>query len=365
MADKLLVVSAVNLTEGGPLTILRECLSSAADTLGADWEIVALVHDRHLIQSPHARCLEFPDSKRSWLRRLHLEWIGFNSLSRELRADLWLSLHDITPRVKARRQVVYCHNASPFYGLSLREAFWEPKLLLFNWFYAQLYRMNIWRNYAVVVQQEWMRAEFCRRFRHPNVVVAHPVSRVVAPEPSARAIAPPKQVFLYPALPRVFKNFEVLCDAAEQLADTQPEIEIRLTLDGTENRYAGRIVRRYGHLPTLRFIGRQSLDEMASQLAQCAAVLFPSKLESWGLPITEAKALGKRVLVANLPYAHETVGSYDRVDFLPATDSRAWAEAMVGVASGNLLPAGAVCSEPMPPFAEDWSQLWKLLIKDL
>lgn len=365
MADKCVVVSAVNVTEGGPLTILRECLASAAQTLGADWEIVALVHDRLLIQNPRVRCLEFPESKRSWLRRLRLEWIDFHSLSRELKPDLWLSLHDVTPRVKARRQAVYCHNASPFYALSLREAFWEPKLLLFNWFYAQLYRMNIWRNHAVVVQQEWMRAEFRRRFGHLNVVVAHPVSQGASQDSSEQPTSTRKKIFLYPALPRVFKNFEVLCDAAAQLTHSQLEIEIRLTSDGTENRYARRITRRYGNLPTLRFIGRQSRDEMTLQFVECSAVVFPSRLESWGLPITEAKAFGKPVLVADLPYAHETVGSYDRVDFLPPADGRAWADAMAAVASGKSIPAGAVRAAPAAPFAENWSQLWKLLIKDL
>jgi glycosyltransferase involved in cell wall biosynthesis len=366
MAAKCVVVSAVNFSEGGPLTVLIDCLESAAQALRPEWEIVALVHDCKLIQNQHVRCLEFPESKRSWLVRLLLEWFRFKALSRELKPDLWFSLHDITPRVDVRRQVVYCHNPSPFYRLSLREASLEPKLLLFNWFYAYLYRVNIGRNHAVVVQQEWLRAEFQRRYAHPNVVVAHPAIHALGHHQQVQSVPSGKTVLLYPALPRVFKNFEVLCEAAARLPEiVQSQIEIRLTLDGTENRYARSVVRRYGNQPVLRFIGRQSRAEMARHYAECAAVLFPSRLETWGLPITEAKALGKSLLVADLPYAHETVGSYDRVVFLPAADSDAWAKAIGVVASGNSLLAGAVQADPARPFAKDWPQLWRLLTEGL
>jgi hypothetical protein len=50
-----LVVSAVNFTEGGPLTALRQCLASAARTLVPGWEIVALVHDRKLFATEGVR----------------------------------------------------------------------------------------------------------------------------------------------------------------------------------------------------------------------------------------------------------------------------------------------------------------------
>lgn len=366
VADKCLVVSAINFNEGGSLTVLIDCLESAAQTLDSEWEIVALVHDQRLIQNPRVRCLEFPVSKRSWVTRLLLEWVDFKTLSQELEPDLWLSLHDITPRVQARRQAVYCHNPSPFYRLSLREALLEPKLLLFNCFYAHLYRVNINRNHAVVVQQEWLRDEFRRLYAHPNVMVAHPTIPVSKQTVQTAPSHSGKAVFLYPALSRVFKNFEVLCEAAANLPDSmQSQIEIRLTIDGSENRYARNLVRHYGNQPVLRFIGRQSRAEMARHYAECSAVLFPSKLETWGLPITEAKALGKPLLVADLPYAHETVGSYDRVNFLSATDSTAWADAIVAVASGNLRWTGAVRTDPAQPFAKDWPQLWQLLTAGL
>lgn len=358
---KRLVVSAVNFSEGGPLTILIESLDAAVEFLGKEWEIIALVHDAGLIKNPRVRSIAFPESKRSWGTRLLLEWFRFDALSQQLQPDLWLSLHDITPRVQARRQVVYCHNPAPFYHVTWREAVLEPKLLLFNWFYKYLYRINLYRNHVVVVQQEWLRSAFYRLSRHPNIVVAHPAQQKLFHMPSIEAHSG-KTVFLYPALPRVFKNIEVLCQAAVLLPESvRAVIEIRLTIDGTENRYARKLVQRFGGVKALRFMGRQSRDDMAAHYAQCNTVLFPSKLETWGLPITEAKAFGKSLLVADLPYAHETVGTYAPVSFLPPNDAAVWAKAIEALAAGKWVHLGNIESTPAPPYSPDWPHLWALL----
>lgn len=112
-------------------------------------------------------------------------------------------------------------------------------------------------------------------------------------------------------------------------------------------------------------MGRQSRDDMAAQYAQCDAVLFPSKLETWGLPITEAKALSKPLLVADLPYAYETVGTYASVSFLPPNDAAAWAKAFEAVAEGKWINSGNVETTPDSPYASDWPQLWALLTEGL
>lgn len=359
-----IVVSAVNFTEGGPLTVLRECLASAVAVLPDEWEIVALVHRADLINEPRVRLISIPSSKKSWFHRLYWEWFGFGRISRELKPTLWLSLHDVTPRVSAMRQAVYCHNPSPFYRIGLREAFQEPKFLMFNLFYVWLYRAFIHRNYCVIVQQEWLRAEFVRRMGSLSVVVAHPSLRV--DEHPFTPILWPTFVFIYPALPRVFKNIETLCKAVQILASRGVAgFEVRLTLDGSENRYARWLLRRFGALAQIRFIGRQTKAEMDAHYREVSSVVFPSKLETWGLPISEGKQRRLPLLVADLPYARETVGDYDLVSFFPAESSEALADFMQSMIKQTWQPTGNQHVSPEPPFAPDWGNLWGILTNEL
>lgn len=359
-----IVISAVNLTEGGPLTVLRECLASAVAELPPEWEIVVLVNRADLINEPRIRLISIPSAKKSWFHRLYWEWFGFMRISRELKPALWLSLHDITSRVSTTRQAVYCHNPSPFYRIGLREALQEPKFLMFNQLYALLYRVFIRRNYCVIVQQDWLRAEFRRRMGQIPLVVAYPSMQSIkcAVAPTSRQ----KFVFVYPALPRVFKNIETLCKATQVLASRGVKgFEVRLTLDGSENRYARWLLSKFGTSAQVRFIGRQTKDEMATQYCEASAIVFPSKLETWGLPITEGKTQGLPLLVADLPYARETVGTYDLVSFFPAESSEVLADLMQAMIEQTWRPTGNHHPCPAAPFAPDWASLWGILISGL
>lgn len=359
---RLLVVSAVNFTEGGPLTVLRHCVAAARAEL-PDWRIVVMAHRRELLGDVGVEVMEFPQIKGSWFRRLQLEWSGFNKLSKKLKPDLWLSLHDVTPRVEAREQAVYCHNPSIFYTISLREALQEPKFLLFNLFYGLVYGTFIRRNRRVIVQQEWLREEFRRRFRPHSIVVAHPSNDVSATHGDIRPGG--KTIFLYPSLPRVFKNLEALGEAAILLNRRGiAGFEIRMTVDGTENAYARWLKRKFDAVPGLSFIGRQDSAQMRQQYDAASALVFPSRLETWGLPITEAKNFGLPILVADAPYAHETVGTYDTVSFFPLNDAEALADQMQALIERTWKPLGNRASETAAPFASDWSQLIRILTEN-
>ncbi len=354
---KRLVVSAVNFTEGGPLTALRDCLSAANSSLSDDWEIIALVHDRRLFDIPPVKFIEFPRTKFSWLSRLYHEFWRFHALSLELKPNVWLSLHDISPRVKAARQVVYCHNPAAFYQPRLVDLWWEPRFLLFTLFYRYLYRFNIHANDLVVVQQDWIRQEFKRMFNVKNVLVAHPILANQTLRKPSNFVKKPG-VFLYPALPRVFKNFEVLCEAARVLRQRLGDVfEVRLTLLGDESKYAAYIKSHYADLPVIKLIGRQTAEQMVRHYQEADAVVFPSRLETWGLPISEAKEFGKPIMVADLPYAHESVGDYEQAVFFNPLDFQQLAAIMQAYLQGELKFKSHFQSPVSSPFAPNWEAL--------
>jgi glycosyltransferase involved in cell wall biosynthesis len=365
MSTKTLVISAVNITEGGPLTVLQDCVAAAPKALPG-WDVVVLAHRTGLVSTPGVRVLEFPEIKRRWMNRIWAEWVRFKPLSRQLKADLWLSLHDMTPRVEARRQAVYCHNPSPFSRPTWRDAWFSPSYFAFALFYGLLYRSFIRRNHDVIVQQAWLRERFEQDYGVKRVIVAHPqpaISNltVVAKPPHAGA-----PIFLFPAWPRSFKNFELI-GAALQRLETDPAWRgrVRWTLDGSENRYAKWLKHRFGKLRSLEWIGRQTREQMQQQYLDADCLLFPSRVETWGLPVTEAKRHGLPVLAADLEYAHETVGNCEAADFFDPYDPTALAVKMLAFAQGHATTHPVAHPEPAQPFVSDWEQLLKALTAGL
>jgi glycosyltransferase involved in cell wall biosynthesis len=365
MKKKTFVVSAVNLTSGGPLSILRECLQAAAASLPPEWDIVALVHNPSILVQPRVRFVAVPQTLGSWIRRLWFEWWTSAELSRTLDADVWLSLQDVSSRTDAQRQFVYCHNASSFYKASWKEARMGRVFFLQTLFYKPLYRVFLWRNHGVIVQQDWMRKEFHASFgKDLNVIVARPS---IAPTAKSSSNDQMKMnVFLYPSLPRVFKNFEAIGEAAVILEKQgQTGQKFRFTISGEENSYARDLYRRYSTTEGVQFIGNQTYEGMKKEYETADVVIFPSKLESWGLPISEAKGFGKTLFLADLPYAHETVGDYEKVAFFPATDPETLADLITRHMKGLTTTTAVFHEKPDAPFSENWDDLFQLMTKDL
>lgn len=355
------VVSGVNLVEGGTLRILRDLVHALAERR-PDVHIDVLVHRRGLIGSGRFVEHEFPQVKRSWLRRLWFEWVDSHRLSLRWRPQVWIAAHDITPRVVAQRQYVYCHNPTPFYRLPWRIRRKDRVLVLHSALYGAMYRLGIRRNDAVIVQQSWLRDEFLRRYRPREVIVAHP--DIAAPAHAGqRADAGPPQRFFFPTLPRVFKNVELLGEVARRLAD-DPEWqgEIIVTLDGRESAYAAELVQQFQGIRGLSFIGLQTREQMAQRYREVDALIFPSLAETWGLPLTEAKAAGLPIVAADLPYAHETIGRHDRVRWFDPRDPAALAALLKGLSRGTERFEPHDWPQPAAPFFAGWGPLLDYLL---
>lgn len=349
------VVSAVNVVEGGPLRILHDMVHALADSQ-PDVRIDVLVHRRGLIGSGRFVEHEFPHVKRSWLRRMRFEWVDAMRVSRELRPDVWISAQDLTSRVEARRQFVYCHNGLTFSTLPWQVWCKSPKLMIYGTLLGWAYRVGIRRNDAVIVQQAWLREQFVRRYRPRQVIVAHPdIASVAMAGPSTERL--PRR-FLYPTLARVFKNVELLCEAAQQLAhDPAWQGELIITLDGSESAYAAELVRRYRKVRGLCFIGQQRREQMAQRYREADAVVFPSLVETWGLPLTEAKAHGLALIAADLPYAHETVGDHDRTRFFDPRNATMLAQLLKGLSDGSEVFQPHTLAVPAQPYFAGWRDL--------
>ncbi len=362
--QKQLVISAVNITEGGPLTILLEILDAAATALGPEWKITALVHRSSLIVNSRIYTIEFPKSKKFYLYRLYLEYYFFKKLSEKGEIYLWLSLHDITPNISAKIRAVYCHNPSPFYKTKIKDFFIQPFFFIFNKMYMYIYKININRNNYIVVQQGWLRNIFREKITSKPIIVCHPNKEVDFEKKSACSISKDKYTFFFPSFPRIFKNFEIIGEAVKLIKNNNIDFEVIITMNGNENNYARLIRRKYGYIEQIKFIGIISRNDVFRYYNNVDCLIFPSKLETWGLPITEFKNTGGLILVADLPYAHETVGAYKNVSFFSPDSPKELASLMRDAINGTIQCQGNIEEEPDKPFAKNWKELFDLLLEE-
>jgi len=77
-------------------------------------------------------------------------------------------------------------------------------------------------------------------------------------------------------------------------------------------------------------LNRCSDEELARHLASARALLFPSLVEGFGLPLVEALGIGVPVIASDLPVFRE-IGR-DIPTYLEASDQQAWEAAILDYA---------------------------------
>ncbi len=364
---KTIVVSAVNLRKGGTLTILRDCLQYLSQ-LTENYRIVALVHKRELCNFEGIEYIEMPDIINGWGRRLWCEYVTMNKISKELSpVYLWLSLHDTSPRVKAERQAVYCQTSFPFYKWSFRDFKMDYKIPLFAMFTKYAYKANIRSNRYLIVQQNWLREGFSRMFglKQDKFIVAPPQRKAVEVVPDS--IQKHGYTFFYASTPDCHKNFETLCEAVRLLEYEigKEKFKVVLTLSGEENKYSRWLHEKWGDVSSIDFAGFMSKERLYGYYKAADCLVFPSKVETWGLPITEfMEASGdKPMLLSDLPYAHETSSGASKVSFFNSTDPVELKNRMKELVQDNCVALVSVPKQNVEePKADSWKELFEILL---
>jgi len=362
---KVIVISAINLRSGGTLSILNDCLEYLDRDLSNKYKVIALVHDKKILKSTKSiEYIEFPLSVKSYIYRLYYEYIYFKKLSLKLNPYLWFSLHDITPNVKTEVQAVYCHNPTPFYKISFSEVLVDKKFAFFCWFYKYLYKINIVKNDFVVVQQEWMRKKFFEMYNVKECVVSYPFIDIEIKNYQNSNKGNNKKVFFYPSFPRVFKNFEVICEAVKLLNERSLNgFEVIITINGQENKYSKFLLEKYRDVENIHFIGLQSRDRVFELYSTVNCLIFPSKLETWGLPISEFKEFKKPMFLADLEYAHAALGSYETVKYFTPSSPEKLSALMENFIKNDLILEKNKVTQPERPFTSSWKELFTVLLK--
>jgi glycosyltransferase involved in cell wall biosynthesis len=138
----------------------------------------------------------------------------------------------------------------------------------------------------------------------------------------------PEVFCFYPANTWRHKNHIGLCDALSILHNKYGLFP-KVICSGGNSSFSHEILRRIkklGLMSQIRFIGFVSPLELVCLYKLSHCVIFPSKYEGWGLPVTEAMRLGVPVACSDLPVLKEQAG--DASLFFAPGDSHAMADAI-------------------------------------
>jgi len=114
----------------------------------------------------------------------------------------------------------------------------------------------------------------------------------------------PKDEFVFISNPSPQKNYPTLIDAWEYLLEKGITPKLHVTIDDT----APQFITRVNELNTrgAKIVNHVYLDPRELYF-NCPYLIFPSVIESFGLPLIEAADSGMKILASDLPYVHDVV----------------------------------------------------------
>ena len=332
----VVIVNATAAKSGGALSILNQFVDGVAEYNRDDHFIVFV--DLSFKPRELEKVRFVPIDTRGWRNRVRWDKSGFKNWlkSNSVMPDLIISLqntgvnysHDVS-------QLIYYHQL-----LAIAPHKWNPfrknEFVLFCYknFYQYFVRRYLTKNTHVVVQMPFIKDAFLRKFKVPkeNVHVISPKTEYVDFNNVINRDSDGYVHFIYPAASMVYKNHVVLLKALYLLKKKDracyDKIRLHFTLRKGDNKKVDRRVKCWELEDVVVMEGCLPFPKLLSCYKNMDALLFPSYIETVGLPLLEAAGCGMAIKAADLPYAHEVLQGYQGVSYVNYQDERAWAEAI-------------------------------------
>ncbi len=307
---------------GGALTVLKEYYENAILDSNPNNKHYFVVSKVDLKERSNVKIIKYPWIKKSWIHRIYFDYFIAPKLVRRFHVDEILSLQNLTLPFVETKQILYVHNAIPFsdFKFSILK---NPILWIYQNIIGRLIKKSIVKANSIIVQTEWMKEKILSQTGIENNKIKVELPKVNIPVISTSKKSSKKRLFFYPANSSSFKNHKIIIKALKYLKfDELKKCQIIFTLDKNLPKHFNEIndiIEKYS-LP-VEFVGNLSIEKMCEYYSK-SILIYPSYIESLGLPLLEAMKYKCQIISVSCNYAKEVLRNYEYVDYFDYNDEK-------------------------------------------
>ena len=253
---------------------------------------------RAIFEMAKAIAAQGADSYITCLKRTHgYSWLRRGSLDPAL--DLYIFFTPVIPYFfKPKKSIVVAHDFAYLETPGVRA------LLL-----KHLHSRSLRKATAIAAVSEQTKREIVRLFRiAERKITVVPIASV--PLPAPQALQAPEHFFLFAGVLKERKNVLGIIRAFAEFAPAHPDFFLLLAgkKQGAYYEQALRLAEELGLKERARFLGYVTDGELAYLYTKAEALVFPSFIEGFGMPVLEAFALGLPVITSKAGALAEVAG---------------------------------------------------------
>jgi glycosyltransferase involved in cell wall biosynthesis len=324
--NKTIVINALFIKTGGPLIMLKRYLEDLDNKRAKSIILITTVDINY--DCRNIKKILLKDFKKySFFSIIFYLSFKINQILNEINYDFIISF-DYSARVKRieKIQYLYCHNA--IFLLSnleiIKLLIYDTKYFYYKFIYSFISTYFLVDQKYIIVQQ----SELANHYKNNGFkVIIQPPSLIISNynyDPSIFNLAEELKLksyskeFLYPTSCKPHKNILMIIKAFTNKCNEDKNLNITICNDNS--RYFNKIQELIKGRSNIRLIGSLSHNKLLNFMKYSQPIIiFPSLIESWGLPIEEAKNLNLNILVLNRNYARETLMDYKNVVYVDNT----------------------------------------------
>lgn len=334
---KKIMVFDVPAEHGGVLSILNDYYNDVRASKEQDTEWCFVLGKATLEETKNIKVLRFPWVKKSWFHRLFFDHVIAPRLVRDYKPDMILSLQSVIIPHVSIYQELYLQQSLPFadYRFKIREnfLFWMYQNIIGRIIFSSIKKAN-----RVIVQTKWMKKACIKKtgVEEAKITVIPPkisINPKIFFNPTKKSLS----MFFYPAAPYPYKNHTLILDAAKNLVEQGfKNFHVVFTLSGEENKYAKMLFKRSKNekMP-IEFVGSLTREEVFEYYTH-SVLLFPSYIETFGLPMLEATIHKGIVLASDCAFSHEILDGYENAYFFDPFDGKYISHLMLQILEGKI-----------------------------
>lgn len=320
-----IVVNDIAASLGGALTILRQFYNYVKDNDDTN-EWIFLLGDHYLEETEHIKIICLPKVKKSHLTKLWFDCIVGRKFIASLQPDVVVSLQNIITFGVKCPQFVYIHQSIPFQKIK-RYSFLkkdERSIALIQYGIGALIKLSAKEADCVVVQTQWMKDAVIESVKIPENKIITVFPKIDKIPNLGQQTVWNKKSFFYPTNAEPYKNIALIVSACD-LLNKQGFYDFSVKLTLPENTITHPNIQCIGHL-----------DNKQMGFFYCeSTLLFPSLIETVGLPLIEARLFGTMILAGNTPFSQECMERYENVVFFDVFNAKELADKMREVLTGS------------------------------
>jgi glycosyltransferase involved in cell wall biosynthesis len=356
---KYIVINATAIGSSGALSILKQFIEAIPID---NFEYLIFTHNNIQINVNKPNVNLIAIRNKSLHNRFIWDAYGLQQ---------WLKNHNIEPSAAISMQntnfrtskpipnFIYYHQSIPFF-----KRYWNPfksnqkTLFFYKNIYPFFVRLLLNQKTEIFVQTNFMKKDFASYFNFPLEKIHIISPKVLIPtvvESPKISIDLEQFNLFFPAQPFVYKNHKIVFNALNNLdKELQKKITLHLTCDKEDLLH---LYTASDYLFHVNYLGNISFEKVLSLYKNADALLFPSLIESLGLPLIEAASFGIPIIAADLPYAREVLSNYAGARFASHNDFSIWKEEIL-----KLIDAKKQRYQPLKiENADSWQELFNIV----